>query len=245
MATDDVYLNCRRALGVGFTDVFKKARERRIDMNAVEEIFKSEITRDEAICGLRSCGMSNTDIGVVVGLTRERVRQIVTDADLARSGIKQKTGPNARRIDTDMLRQLLCTSPEFWNVQGILKLRDLIDYFARRGHTEKDVRDALDAVGINNEHSKAEILLTYWLQLPKEKHYKYFSDQLRTINQSQLLAGLTNQKPVGLSIMAFNKYMRSMGIYSEKSGAGIRRSYGKDDDDWEWLRKASSERIVG
>lgn len=237
MSDDAIYINCRRALGVGFFDVFKKAQERKIDIGSVEEIFHSEIARDDAICALRLCGMSSTDIGNIIGLTRERVRQIITDAGIADSETKQRSGPRERHIDKDALMQLLCTSPAMWNIQGVLKKLKVIEYFTEQGYSEADVRDALETLGVDKANAKARILLTYWLNLPSDKHYDYFSDQLRRITQSQLLDGISGQKPVVLSIMAFNKYMRSIGIYSPKSGAGIRRSYGKDDDNsWEWLR---------
>lgn len=243
MTSEATYLNCRRALGVAFGDVWRKARERTIDIACIETCFEEQLSRDEAIYALHSCGMSLTDIASVLELTRERIRQIIAvqQGDEQRSKTESRRR-NQKRLDPESLRRALCENSEYWGDLGRLKVSAVIEHFSGWGYSEADVHAALDKLQIDRVNGKACLLLTHWLNLPEDEHKSYFGDRLRRITQSQLLDGLNKEKPVQLSIMAFNRYMRSLGIASSPSGGGVRRSYGTDDEDWGWLKREAGRR---
>ena len=232
------YIYCRKALGVSLSDVLKQARRRQVSLSEIENVFDQERSRDDAICALRDCGMSLDDIGKSIGLTRERVRQIIQEAERP-SGKAAKVSRKIpkKEIPDDLVLHLVCTQPRYWeNAQGRLIFQELFDYFTARGYTEDDVRDVIKRLKLREMHAKPRILITYWFGVPENEHLAWLSKELTNTAQAQLLDRLLQSSPVKVSIMAFNKYLRSLGITAWAGAQGIRRSVGHDDD-WSWINK--------
>lgn len=231
------YIYCRKALGVSLFDVLKQAKHRQVSLQEIEAVFDKEQSRDDAICALRDCGMSLDDIGKVIGLTRERVRQIVEEAGKASGkAAKRESDISHKAIPEELVLRLICTSPRFWGERGALLFDELISYFAQMEYSESDVRDVIKKMRLRERSAKPRVLITYWFNIPESEHLTWLTKELTNTAQAQLLDRLHQSSPVKVSIMAFNRYMRDLGITAWVGAQGIRRSVGQDDD-WSWITK--------
>lgn len=231
------YIYCRKALGVSLSDVLKQANRRQVSLQEIEAVFDKERSRDDAICALRDCGMSLDDIGKVVGLTRERVRQIIKEAEKeSGKASKRKSNKPHKEIPKELVLRLICTSPRFWGESGVLLLNELTSHFVQNGYSESDARDIIMQMRLRERNAKSRLLITYWFDVPEENHLAWLTKELTNTAQAQLLDRLHQSSPVKVSIMAFNRYLRDLGITAWKGAQGIRRSVGHDDD-WSWINK--------
>ena len=232
----DLYTNCRHALGVSLWDVIKKGRTRGVDDAIVEKVFASPVTRNDAIHALKDCGISLEDIGELIGVTRERIRQIIDQSEHSKPNRAASiVRPAIKVMNTDTILSLICTEPIYWNERGNCITSKVIEHFSEE-YNQDDVSLALKKLRVRERHAKARLLVTYWFRVPESEHREWLSNELRRITQPHLLNSLNLNSPVQLSIMALNRYIHVLGIASSPSGQGIRRSYGRgEDDDWSWL----------
>ena len=231
------YTNCRNALGVSLWDVIKQARSRKVSDASIEAVFSGPISRNDAICQLRDTGMSLDDIGKVVGMTRERIRQIIKETGRDPGKSAQKQHRSSISVSDEFVVGLICRSNEYWGESGVCLVQTLEKRLLDDGYTLDQIRQCFKRVRPREKNAKARLLIRYWFEVPENDHREWLSFELRGMAQAQLLDRLNHMSPVKLSIMAFNNYMRHLGITANAGAQGIRRSYGGYDNDWSWMKK--------
>jgi hypothetical protein len=232
------YTNCRNALGVSLWDVIKQARSRKILETFIDEVFTHPISRDDAICQLRNIGMSLDDIGAVSGMTRERVRQIIKENGQTPGKSADYNRKSSVPVSDDFVIRLICHSTKYWSeLTGVCLIQTLEKDLHNDGYTTDQIKLCFDRMRLHERSAKPRLLICYWFDVPEEKHREWLSSELRDISQAQLLDRLNHMSPVKVSIMAFNTYMRKLGIVANAGAQGVRRSYGKSDDDWSWMNR--------
>lgn len=232
------YTNCRNALGVSLWDVVKQARSKKITDASIEDVFARPISRDDAICQLRGIGMSLEDIGAVAGMTRERVRQIIKEKGQEPGKSAANNHKSSVPVSDDFVIGLICRSAKYWSdLTGVCLIQTLEKDLHNDGYTTDQIRLCFDRIRLHERSAKPRLLIRYWFGVPEEDHGNWLSSELRDISQSQLLDRLNHMSPVKVSIMAFNTYMRKLGITANVGAQGIRRSYGKSDNDWSWIKR--------
>lgn len=227
--TDDlaIYTNCRKALGCSLADVIRSARARRITAADVEAAFARSLTRDEALLALKSIGLTLEDIAGLVGLTRERVRQIL--AGMTDEKIKSASKPTAKTVELgDARRQRLirrmATEPGLWNERGRAKTSVLADELMLEGYNQAQARTLVQQIAKVEAGFKARLLIEIHFNVPADQHFAWINDQLQTCTLTHILDRINRTSPVPLSLMALDVYARGLGIKMTPGAPGISRS---------------------
>src|SRR3990167_7216129 len=158
------YLNCRKLLGLTLTDLIARCKVRRIDKTRVIAACATATERIALMSSLKSLGLTLEDIGKVAGLTRERVRQLITEVeDYEKWHFEPKRAAAIDWLALTDLTYLLLQKPEYWhNIPtksgrvAMIKIEVLLDELQdRMGGDREEIREELRELKLG----KAEVAL--------------------------------------------------------------------------------------
>ena len=140
------YLKCQQLLHVSVSDLCRLARRRRIPDAAVLAACAAAEARNEIVANLNDVGLALSDIAQVMGLSRERARQLTAEiADFRTRRPERMYAPvNGGQLRAEAIA-ILVTNADLFNVRGNIKFSVLADILALT-HPQcrrKDIKPAI------------------------------------------------------------------------------------------------------
>ena len=216
------YLNCRKLLGGTLTDLLARCKARRINKQRAIDACATATDRIALMSSLKSLGLPLEDIGKIAALSRERIRQLITEVD-DYDKWKFKSENPAAVIDwlaLEELTYLLLQKPEYWHdiptktgKIAMIKMEAVIDTLQDRmgGHRE-EIRKKLQELNLR----KTEVALI-GIGVRPEVFKRWVLKQYDDGWNSVEIVGFLNRifRPQ-ISEMAWSDFIKRLGIIRGK-----------------------------
>ncbi len=204
------YMNCRRYLNAGLDDLCKVARRRRISESAILDACTKATSRVHLVAMLNGTGMALTDVGNVMGLTRERARQLANEVEEYET---RQAETVFEPVDLERLRSFaldsLCTDANLYSERGNIKFTIIVDRFwiLNPRCRKKDIQDALQALNLTLCQVAMQRMRIVDPQPWLAERYN------AGMNSKEILAIVNKNMPVHkISEMAWSHFIRSFGF---------------------------------
>lgn len=209
------FQNCREILGIPLTDIFQMGHKRHIDPEAIAAVFVTKVSRNAAMSGLKSTGLSIYEIAALLGITHQRVHQIVGETKRANS-----TFAHTKSIDEIRLEiwKEAVVSKDWWTSNGQrLSRAKVIDVFRKYGYQKNEAEE----LAVGTTISKAAMILVAAYGLPLDQHRDWINQQRYSGGklQNEIWLEVSSKIKVGMSLMCWNRYCQSLGIYEYHTNA--------------------------
>jgi len=217
------FLLCRQKLGASLAELLKAGKKRGIKDDDILWIIREADDRNDAFYGLKDIGLSLQDIGSVMNLTRERIRQLAKNPGTwAKRRIRVKTSLEEME---KMTISLAWADPDWWNedddavkMNARMKSDKLKQLFEEHGYDTNDQAPWKDL-----DLSKARVLIEGSSKLPPSEHRKWVMSlrQKQGMTQAEIWRWISSQTRVKISLMAINRYFtHTLGIHEYTTNAG-------------------------
>lgn len=212
------YTHCRTLLGVNLSEFLNKARLRKIDEQHVIAAAESATTKNTFLVAMKNTGLTLQDIGDVLGLSRERVRQLITNENGYGDVMFEPRAPrraNPEQVAIELYR-IAATRPDMYSKRGVFMTQLACDIIAAN-HPEWSI------TSIRQIASKVDTdtctVAMHNLGIPVEERAEWIKKQRRDgRNSKEILAVLNRGLAKPVSETAFSRYRRKLKV---RPGYGI------------------------
>lgn len=208
------FQNCREILGIPLTDIFQVGHRRHVEPETIAAVFVTKVSRNAAMSGLKAAGLSIYDIAALLGITHQRVHQIVGETKRANS-----TFGHSKSIDEIRLEiwKEAVVGREWWTKNGQRLSRvKVVDAFRKYGY----YRGEAEELAVGTAISKAAMVLVVAYDLPLDQHRDWINQRRYSGKlQNEIWLEVSSKIKVGMSLMCWNRYCQSLRIYESHTNA--------------------------